>query len=280
LQGPKTNPNSVRRIREGIQNGHHHSELFLNYRRDGSPFMNLLQCAPLCDSHGKIRYFIGAQIDVSGLAMDGVQMESLRELNDREGNIGADIERKQDKAEFQQLNELFSPRELQNIHAHGGSLFQPVLDDIDPRQSRLYIPGSPDHEHEPRINVKPLSPTSSLTGVYRHYLLVRPYPSLRVLFTSPSLQIPGMLQSSFLSRIGDAGEKRDRILQAMMAGRGVTARIKWVTRFSNDEGRYRWIHCTPLLANNGEVGVWMVVVIDDEDEAGSQVSWNGNWPSN
>jgi hypothetical protein len=53
----------------------------MNSRRDGSPFMNLLQCAPLCDSQGKIRYFIGAQIDVSGLAMEGAQMESLQNLN-------------------------------------------------------------------------------------------------------------------------------------------------------------------------------------------------------
>lgn len=62
----------------------------------------------------------------------------------------------------------------------------------------------------------------------------------------------------------------------MMAGRSVTARIKWVNRFK-DHGRYRWIHCTPLLANNREVGVWMVVVIDDKEE--DLVRWNGNWPS-
>lgn len=73
------------------------------------------------------------------------------------------------------------------------------------------------------------------------------------------------MQSSFISRIGDSGEKRDAILHAMMAGRSVTARIKWVTRFT-DHGRHRWIHCTPLLANNNQVGVWMVVVIDDEEE--------------
>lgn len=34
------------------------------------------------------------------------------------------------------------------------------------------------------------------------YLLVRPYPSLRMLFTSSSLEIPDILQSSFFSRIG------------------------------------------------------------------------------
>ncbi|KAJ6010725.1 PAS-associated C-terminal [Penicillium sp. IBT 35674x] len=281
LQGPKTNPNSVRRIREAVKAGRHHSELFLNYRRDGSPFMNLLQCAPLCDSQGKVRYFIGAQVDVSGLAMEGAQMESLQALTAQKARREAgEEEPQQTKSEFQELGELFSPRELQNIHAYGGNLFQPIEDRINPTNSRLFIPGSPDYEADKRLSEAQLLapstvPSGSLTGVYKHYLLVRPYPSLRVLFTSPSLQIPGMLQSSFLSRIGDTGEKKDSIVQAMMEGRSVTARIKWVTRFS-ENGRHRWIHCTPLLANNGGVGVWMIVVMDDEEE--HYVRWKGNWP--
>ncbi|KAJ5627177.1 PAS-associated C-terminal [Penicillium herquei] len=285
LQGPKTNPNSVRRIREAIKAGRHHSELFLNYRRDGSPFMNLLQCAPLCDSQGKVRYFIGAQIDVSGLAMEGAQMESLQNLTEQMAKKDTEEPWKHPKSEFQEMGELFSPRELQNIHAYGGNLFQPIEEKVNPTNSRLFIPGSPDDEADKRLSeAQPPKPSAglsgSLTGVYQHldqYLLVRPYPSLRVLFTSPSMQIPGMLQSSFLSRIGDTGEKRDSILHAMMAGRSVTARIKWVTRFS-ESGRYRWIHCTPLLANNGEVGVWMVIVINDEEEQ-HYVQWKGNWPT-
>ena len=79
-----------------------------------------------------------------------------------------------------------------------------------------------------------------------------------------------MLQSSFLSRIGGSSNIRDELLHAMMSGRSVTARIKWVNRY-NTEGRDRWVHCTPLLANNGEVGVWMVVIVDEdasEAEAG------------
>ncbi|KAJ5645329.1 PAS-associated C-terminal [Penicillium longicatenatum] len=282
LQGPKTNPNSVRRIREALKAGRHHSELFLNYRRDGSPFMNLLQCAPLCDSQGKVRYFIGAQVDVSGLAMEGAQMESLQALTaQKERREAGEEEPQQSKSEFQELGELFSPRELQNIHAYGGNLFQPIEEKVNPTNSRLFIPGSPDYEAEKRLSefqqsAPSANPSGSLTGVYKNYLLVRPYPSLRVLFTSPSLQIPGMLQSSFLSRIGDTGEKKDSIVQAMTEGRSVTARIKWVTRFS-ETGRHRWIHCTPLLANNGEVGVWMIVVMDDEEE--HFVRWKGNWPT-
>ena len=86
-----------------------------------------------------------------------------------------------------------------------------------------------------------------------------------------------MLQSSFLNRIGETGPKRDNIINAMKTGRSVTARIKWMTKF-NDQGRHRWIHCTPLLANNGQIGVWMVIVIDDDDE--HSVRWQGNWPTN
>lgn len=47
LQGPCTNALSVTRIRDKLAAGKEHYETFLNYRRDGSPFMNLVMvCAP------------------------------------------------------------------------------------------------------------------------------------------------------------------------------------------------------------------------------------------
>ncbi|CAI7584683.1 unnamed protein product [Penicillium crustosum] len=270
LQGPKTNANSVRRLREAIHAGRHHSEMFLNYRRDGSPFMNLLQCAPLCDSHGRVKYFVGAQIDVSGLAMEGASMESLMELQSKyrdhdEESIAEPLE-PEEKDEFQELTELFSPRELSTVQQHGGNLFQPTRSLASPHHPRSWLQPdiSLERETEPirlRDMKSPLLRTS-FAGVYENYLLVRPYPSLRILFTSPALQIPGMLQSPFLSRIGSSSAVKDDLLQAMKVGRSVTARIKWTTR-SNPEGRNRWVHCTPLLASNGQVGVWMVVVVDD-----------------
>ncbi|CAG8325075.1 unnamed protein product [Penicillium salamii] len=278
LQGPKTNANSVRRLREAIHAGRHHSEMFLNYRRDGSPFMNLLQCAPLCDSHGRVKYFIGAQIDVSGLAMEGASMESLMELQTkyRDPEDGSIVEPPlpEEKDEFQELNELFSPRELSSVQDHGGHLFQPVKSMGSPQTPRSWLErgNSLDSETE-AIRLRDMkSPffRMSLAGVYENYLLVRPYPSLRILFTSPALQIPGMLQSPFLSRIGSSSAVKDDLVQAMMVGRSVTARIKWVTR-ANPEGRNRWVHCTPLMASNGQVGVWMVVVVDDDDE--KAINW-------
>lgn len=56
---------------------------------------------------------------------------------------------------------------------------------------------------------------------------------------------------------------REELVAALAEGRGVTAKIRWVSR-SDDEGRNRWIHCTPLLGANGNIGVWMIVLVDDE----------------
>lgn len=95
------------------------------------------------------------------------------------------------------------------------------------------------------------------------YLLIRPYPSLRILFASPSLRVPGILQSPFMNRIGGSERVRDELVAALADGRGVTAKIRWVSR-SDDEGRNRWVHCTPLVGANGNIGVWMVVLVDDE----------------
>lgn len=36
--------------------------------------------APLLDVHGNLKYFIGAQVDVSGLVKDSVELDGLRRL--------------------------------------------------------------------------------------------------------------------------------------------------------------------------------------------------------
>lgn len=77
LQGPKTDRTTVARIGSAIKSGQESCETVLNYRRDGTPFMNLLLTAPLYDNRGSVRYFIGAQIDVSGLIEDGRGLDSF-----------------------------------------------------------------------------------------------------------------------------------------------------------------------------------------------------------
>ena len=77
--------------------------------------------------------------------------------------------------------------------------------------------------------------------------------------------MPGILQSPFLDRIGGSTRVREELSAALAEGRGVTAKVRWVTK-AGEDGRNRWIHCTPLLGSNSLIGVWMVVLVDDDQE--------------
>ncbi|ATY64928.1 PAS-like protein [Cordyceps militaris] len=348
LQGPCTNPFSVKRIREKLEAGIEHYETFLNYRRDGTPFMNLVMLAPLYDSRGTIRYFIGAQVDVSGLAMSSYDLDALRELVEEDADLKAEEPaRKSQKDEITQFAEILTPKELDTINTHGGSMHRlPLQVDTEPKSSdKTQAPSSQPEkkEYEPshhrrgtkeRVIIQESSsdenlhlsggggggpsrtslPTGfspslrhngRLTGVYEHYLLVRPYPSLRILFASPSMRVPGILQSPLLDRIGGSARVREQLVDALAAGQGVTAKVRWLNARrsggggrtsrparkkaaatannhpleahleADDDvdtvpelepaGRARWLHCTPLSGSNSTVGVWMIVIVDDEE---------------
>lgn len=97
--------------------------------------MNLLMTAPLCDSRGRIRYFIGAQVDVSGLVKDCAEMESLQrllELQER-GEAAPDIHKPSPdkKDEFQELCEMFNLSELSTVRRHGGRMHSKSEDGSD-----------------------------------------------------------------------------------------------------------------------------------------------------
>ena len=98
--------------------------------------MNMLMIAPLCDSRGKIRYFIGAQVDVSGLAKDCTDLESLQQLvqQDQIGNEDRDLEDK-DRDDFLELSAMLNIAELETVRKHGG------------RMHREYREDDPDHTH-------------------------------------------------------------------------------------------------------------------------------------
>ena len=66
-----------------------------------------------------------------------------------------------------------------------------------------------------------------------------------------------------MNKIGGSNRVREELTAALAEGRGVTAKVRWVSK-TDEEGRNKWIHCTPLVGSNGKVGVWMVVIVDDE----------------
>ncbi|KAK8641540.1 hypothetical protein V6N13_010937 [Hibiscus sabdariffa] len=65
LQGAGTDPEDVAKIREALQAGKNYCGRLLNYKKDGTPFWNLLTIAPIKDENGKVLKFIGMQVEVS-----------------------------------------------------------------------------------------------------------------------------------------------------------------------------------------------------------------------
>ena len=80
-------------------------------------------CVPLRDQSGKVRYYLGAQLDITGLVNDCTGLSTLKNIVERNneqqshmtnGNVAKD-HLQQD--EFEQLSEAFNPQELEKLIA-------------------------------------------------------------------------------------------------------------------------------------------------------------------
>lgn len=130
--------------------------------------MNLLMMAPLLDSRGNLRYFIGAQVDVSGLVKESTDLDAFQSMLDKqEGKEPTD----EPKDEFQELSEMFNIAELDTVRKFGGSMHREHVEEQDDasicHRPRLLIkdPGSGDEEKPIRV---PIKPEGRLSGVYKH----------------------------------------------------------------------------------------------------------------
>nr|AML77160.1 putative LOV domain-containing protein [Gloriosa superba] len=65
LQGPETDPATVRKIREAIDNQTEVTVQLINYTKSGKKFWNLFHLQPMRDQKGDVQYFIGVQLDGS-----------------------------------------------------------------------------------------------------------------------------------------------------------------------------------------------------------------------
>ena len=61
LQGPDTDPHAIEAIRQGLKAQTRFTIDILNYRKDGSPFLNRLRIRPIYDADGDLMFFAGAQ---------------------------------------------------------------------------------------------------------------------------------------------------------------------------------------------------------------------------
>jgi hypothetical protein len=131
--------------------------------------MNLLMQAPLLDSRGNLRYFIGAQIDVSGLVKDATDLDAFRRMLDEEEGI-APIE--EGKDEFQELSEMFNHGELDTVRKFGGNMHRDHLEGSDDKTNgtqrpRLLIQDQSTFDVESAERPPPKA-EGRLAGPYKH----------------------------------------------------------------------------------------------------------------
>nr|AML79504.1 putative LOV domain-containing protein [Phacelia campanularia] len=77
LQGPETDQKEVDKIRTAVKTGKSYCGRLLNYKKDGTPFWNMLTVSPIKDENGKTIKFIGMQVEVSKYT-EGVNEKALR----------------------------------------------------------------------------------------------------------------------------------------------------------------------------------------------------------
>ena len=307
LQGAKTSRESPRRLKEATEKGEEICEAILNYRRDGRPFVNLLMIAPLYDSEGNMKYQIGAQVDVSGLVENGRGLDFFAHYlttQQQRGRSSVDsTERKQKQLnKLRELSEMFDLEESAIVQTHSRSSSITRDDDAASVNSldrpkalrRLFVSDSDsesddDEEDTPTDATKDAwklaqdgpqgRPSGGLPGVYDTYMLIRPAPSMRIIFVSRKLQkYVRSVQTPFLSHVTGPSRTLAGLKESFIAGVSVSAKIsfspqpsgsrdgvKVASGYKHEDGKNGkacWISATPMLGSDDRPGVWMVVFVE------------------
>lgn len=72
LSGQDTDPRATERLRAAIAERRSVATEILNYRRDGTAFVNAIMIIPLYGADGGLAWFLGSQVDVGNRSTDGL----------------------------------------------------------------------------------------------------------------------------------------------------------------------------------------------------------------
>ncbi|WP_126176724.1 PAS domain-containing protein [Tsuneonella rigui] len=84
LQGPDSDPATVKAIGQAIADGRDIAVDLLNYRKDGSTFWNALYLSPVRNDDGSIQYFFASQLDVTERVEAQATITAQKEVIERE----------------------------------------------------------------------------------------------------------------------------------------------------------------------------------------------------
>jgi hypothetical protein len=245
------------------------------------------------------QYFLGAQIDVSGIVKECPGLEAHKRALNQEPPVepqnsaqaAESIPVRQSSRQTSQTMTGISKH--RNGHDRVRNKLRAFLDK-SMRRERQYLsdedPVLIDAQESPMEDRFPI-PTAlagSLPGVYHNYLLVRPDPSLHILFASSALQHTADLrQTPLLSHISTSVNTLAGLQKAFAQAIPVTGRVVWKPALGGGPlsshaswhsaaalgghgveglggsaaGQSQWLSATPLVGSDDRVGVWVIVII-------------------
>ncbi|XP_040964073.1 phototropin-2 isoform X1 [Gossypium hirsutum] len=129
LQGPETDQNEVARIRYAVRNGKSYCGRLLNYKKDGTPFWNLLTVTPIKDDNGKTIKFIGMQVEVSKYT-EGIVEKAVRPNGLPQSLIRYDA-RQKDKA-LDSMTEVVQT--VKHPHSHNQTISNDATNKVEEQE--------------------------------------------------------------------------------------------------------------------------------------------------
>lgn len=101
LQGEGTNQETVKKIRDAVNNGEACIVELLNYKKDGIPFWNRLSITPIKDEYNKVTHYVGVQSDITDLTETRNRLiEANNKLQIFQNRILEDLEQAKNAQQF------------------------------------------------------------------------------------------------------------------------------------------------------------------------------------
>ncbi|KAG8533410.1 uncharacterized protein KY384_002193 [Bacidia gigantensis] len=261
LNGQRTCKLGRGRFRSAIDGGKQHCELLLNYSvkaSDASQMQNFVLDCIADRVSGNVRYFLGAQFDATSLLHSKRTLPTVQDFLDNQGGVqrtdsqaDAKVE-DSEKVAFENFLNALDADDIENTRSSLMSSQQIIGSTGGASQGHTALHND-SRGFEKGTTFSDSIPAPPALGFYSH-----------VIFTSQDLGNLNLVQAPLLSLIGASTRILQALVQALEAGRKVTAKVKWL-RSNQRISEVCWIHCTPLLGPGDVVGVWAIILVDAEE---------------
>ena len=234
LQGEGTDPKHVEALRTAVRKGKACCTRLLNYKKDGTPFWNLLTMTPIRDETGRVVKFVGVQVDVSSTSegqatTDATGVPVLINYDDRlKENVAKPIV--DDVLQAVQSGEGVEPKRLSERQSHGRDpLRGPSRDSAGSggaASGARKVPGV-----VPRYA---LDLATTVERIQSNFVIADPtLPDCPIVFASDSfIELSGYRREEILGRNcrflqGKATDREtvERLKEAIKEGREITVRL-------------------------------------------------------